>query len=92
MTERIEKKLSKNKASSKKVESHFLILFNDDIHSFDHVIDSLIEVCDHTITQAEQCTIITHYKGSAEIRKGNVKELKKMQQRLIDKGLKASVK
>ena len=40
-----------------------LILFNDDVHSFDFVIEALIEVCEHELLQAEQCTIIVHFKG-----------------------------
>ena len=40
-----------------------LILYNDDVNTFDHVIDTLVEVCHHTFEQAEQCAIIVHFKG-----------------------------
>ena len=40
-----------------------IILYNDDVNTFDHVIDTLMKVCDHTLEQAKQCSIIVHYKG-----------------------------
>ena len=35
-----------------------IVLFNDDVNTFDHVIDTLIRVCKHTAEQAEQCAIL----------------------------------
>ena len=69
-----------------------LILFNDDINSFDYVIESLIEVCSHTNIQAEQCAMIAHHKGSSEVKQGSADVLKEMEIELINKGLKASIK
>ena len=43
-------------------QKHEIILHNDDVNTFDHVIDSLILVCEHTELQAEQCAILVHYK------------------------------
>ena len=40
-----------------------LIVFNDDVNTFEHVIETLIKVCKHTPEQAEQCTLLIHYKG-----------------------------
>ena len=40
-----------------------IVLYNDDVNTFDWVIESLIEVCEHEPLQAEQCTILVHYKG-----------------------------
>jgi ATP-dependent Clp protease adaptor protein ClpS len=48
-----------------------LILFNDDYHSFDFVIESLIDVCDHDPITAEQCTMIVHYKGRCDVKSGS---------------------
>ena len=45
------------------VKQHEIVLFNDDVNTFDHVIDTLISVCDHTPEQAEQCSLIVHYNG-----------------------------
>ena len=92
MTERIEKKSIDKKSSSKSTEGFVLVLFNDDVNSFDFVIESLIEVCLHTSIQAEQCAMITHYKGFSEVKKGSKKQLKEMETGLINKGLKASIK
>ncbi len=64
-----------------------LLLFNDDYHTFDFVIDSLIEVCGHAPEQAEQCALIAHYKGKATINKGDEEQLKPQYAALTDRGL-----
>ena len=68
-----------------------LILHNDDVNTFDYVMETLVEVCDHSMTQAEQCATITHYKGKCEVRSGPIKEMKELRYQLISRGLKASV-
>ncbi|MBK7856738.1 MAG: ATP-dependent Clp protease adaptor ClpS [Bacteroidetes bacterium] len=73
-----------------KQENH-LILFNDDVNTFDFVIDSLVEVCEHERQQAEQCSIIVHYKGKCEVKKGEFTKLKPMQEALSERGLTASI-
>jgi len=72
-------------------EDNFLILFNDEYNTFDYVIKSLVEVCGHDTVQAEQCTIITHYKGSCEVRSGNRKILNSMKSKLKARGLESIV-
>jgi ATP-dependent Clp protease adaptor protein ClpS len=72
-------------------KDNFLILFNDEFNTFEHVIKSLVEICGHDSVQAEQCTILAHYKGSCEVRSGNRKMLENMQVRLKAKGLEAIV-
>jgi ATP-dependent Clp protease adaptor protein ClpS len=47
-----------------------LVVFNDDVNTFDHVISTLIRVCKHTPEQAEQCTLLIHYKGKCAVKKG----------------------
>ena len=69
----------------------FLVLHNDDTNSFDYVMETLVEVCDHSLTQAEQCATITHYKGKCEVRSGALKEMNELRYQLISRGLKASV-
>ncbi|MBN2521561.1 MAG: ATP-dependent Clp protease adaptor ClpS [Bacteroidales bacterium] len=76
---------------SNKEFGHFLILHNDDIHTFDYVIESLVEICKHNIEQAEQCTYITHFKGKCEVKTGTIEELKPYKYGLIDKGLSATI-
>ncbi len=64
-----------------------IVLFNDEVNTFDFVIDSLIEVCEHTLEQAEQCTILVHYKGKCTVKTGEYKDLKPRCSRLLTKGL-----
>ena len=68
-----------------------LPLHDDDIHTFDYVIDSLMDVCSHDINQAEQCTFIVHYKGKCEVKKGPFNFLKPMKDGLINRGLNATI-
>ena len=68
-----------------------LVLHNDNINTFDYVMETLVEVCEHSMTQAEQCATITHYKGKCEVRSGTISEMKELRFKLISKGLKASV-
>lgn len=70
---------------------HEIVLFNDDVNTFDFVIDSLIEVCEHTLEQAEQCTILVHYKGKCTVKTGEYEELKPRCTRLLEKGLSAEI-
>lgn len=68
-----------------------LVLHNDDVNTFDYVMETLVEVCDHSLTQAEQCATITHFKGKCEVRSGTYSEMKELRFELISRGLKASV-
>ncbi|SVA61132.1 uncharacterized protein METZ01_LOCUS113986, partial [marine metagenome] len=52
------------------VHENEIILYNDDINTFEHVIKTLIAVCDHTPQQAEQCSLIVHYKGKCSVKSG----------------------
>ena len=64
-----------------------LILYNDEHHTFDYVIDCLVEVCKHSNLQAEQCAWITHNKGKCDVKNGSYTQLKPMKDSLIDKEL-----
>jgi ATP-dependent Clp protease adaptor protein ClpS len=68
-----------------------LILYNDDINTFEHVIKSLVEVCGHDSVQAEQCALIVHFKGSCEVKLGIVEVLAAMSRALNAKGLNSKV-
>lgn len=68
-----------------------LILHNDEVNSFDYVMEVLVEICDHSLTQAEQCATITHFKGKCEVRSGSLTEMRELRYQLISKGLNASV-
>ena len=73
------------------VKQHEIILFNDDVNTFDHVIDTLIAVCDHTPEQAEQCSIIVHYNGKCAVKTGEYDELKPRCSKLLRAGLSAEI-
>ncbi len=68
-----------------------LILYNDDVNSFDHVIECLIRICDHDELQAEQSATLVHYKGKAIVKSGDRGELAAMCQALCDEGLSAVI-
>ena len=63
-----------------------LVLYNDDYNSFDFVIETLVEVCNHTHEQAEQCAYLTHYRGKCTIKKGVYYNLKPLKEEINDRG------
>jgi ATP-dependent Clp protease adaptor protein ClpS len=68
-----------------------IVLFNDDVNTFDFVIDSLIDVCEHTLEQAEQCTILVHYKGKCTVKTGEYEDLEPRCSKLLSLGLSAEI-
>ena len=68
-----------------------LVVFNDDIKTFDHVIATLIRVCNHTPEQAEQCTWIIHHKGKCSVKKDQLDILKPMKEAICDTGIDAKI-
>ena len=68
-----------------------IVLYNDDVNTFDHVIDTLIRVCSHTAEQAEQCAILVHYKGKCAVKTGSFDELKPQCTQLLEAGLSAEI-
>lgn len=68
-----------------------IVLYNDDINTFDYVIETLILVCNHTEIQAEQCAILVHYKGKCTVKTGSINELKPQCLLLLDAGLSAEI-
>lgn len=64
-----------------------LVVFNDDINTFDHVINTLINVCKHTNEQAEQCTLIIHYKGKCSVKSGTYDFLKPLRDAICEAGI-----
>ncbi len=68
-----------------------LLVFNDEVNTFDFVIQTLIEVCDHTPEQAEQCTLIIHFKGKCSVKEGEWNELESMRNEICRRGIWAEV-
>lgn len=73
------------------VEKKDLIVFNDDINTFDHVIESLMKVCKHEPEQAEQCTWIIHYNGKCQVKRGEYTKLEPMCTALLERGITAEI-
>ena len=82
---------STSKASSSKVKIKSLFLINDDFNSFDYVVDCLTAICDHETIQAEQCALLTHYKGSCEIVTGEITDLEPLREDLELYGLNVEI-
>jgi ATP-dependent Clp protease adaptor protein ClpS len=72
-------------------EWHDLVVYNDDVNTFEHVINTLIRVCNHSNEQAEQCTYIIHFKGKCSVKKGSFEELVPMRQGIVNAGINAEI-
>jgi len=70
---------------------HNLIVWNDDVNTFDWVIESLIDVCGHEALQAEQCALIIHHKGKCGVKKGSFEDLRPQAEALINRGIQATI-
>lgn len=68
-----------------------LIVWNDEVNTFEWVIESLMEVCDHSYEQAEQCAYIIHYKGKYAVKHGSYENLKPMCEAITDRGIGATL-
>ena len=68
-----------------------LLVWNDDVNTFDWVIDTLVEICGHTREQAEQCALIIHYKGKYSVKKGSYKKLKPQCDAINDRLINATI-
>ena len=73
------------------VSSCQLIVWNDDVNTFDWVIETLMEVCGHSFEQAEQCSLFIHFKGKYAVKDGMFEDLKPMCEAIIDRGINATV-
>ena len=72
-------------------KAYKLVLHNDDFNTFDYVIECLIEICNHSLEQAEQCTLLVHYKGKCTVKSGDLDILKPMHLKLLDRGLSSEI-
>lgn len=68
-----------------------LVVFNDDFNTFDWVIESFIDICKHTFEQAEQLSLIVHFRGKATVKTGPLGMVKPMKEALIDRGISAVI-
>lgn len=75
----------------KEDEVYKIVLWNDDVNTFDDVIQALVEICKHTLEQAEQCTMLVHYKGKCTVKTGSLDELKPMHEKLLARSLTSEI-
>ena len=68
-----------------------IVLFNDEVNTFDHVIEPLVDVCKHSYEQAEQCSLLVHYKGKCTVKTGIYEELEPQCSQLLKAGLSAEI-
>lgn len=73
------------------IKQNEIVLFNDDVNTFDYVIDTLIYACDHEPLQAEQCAMLVHYKGKCIVKTGAYDDLKPRCSKLLQAGLSAEI-
>jgi ATP-dependent Clp protease adaptor protein ClpS len=72
-------------------KEHGLIVWNDEVNTFDWVIESLVDICDHTEEQAHQCALIIHHKGKYMVKKGDYDTLRPQAEALLDRGIQATI-
>jgi len=73
------------------VNQNEIVLFNDEVNTFDYVIETLVDVCEHSPQQAEQCSLIVHYKGKCTVKTGEYEDLKPRCSKLLLAGLSAEI-
>lgn len=83
--------LTREKVSISAERMREIVLYNDDVNTFDWVIESLIQVCEHTAEQAEQCSIIVHNNGKCAVKTGSYDDLKPQCTNLLERGLSAEI-
>lgn len=76
---------------TKEAEQNAIILFNDDVNTFEWVIECLMAYCGHDSVQAEQCAYIVHYTGKCAVKKGTLDTLEPICSTLLQKGLSAEI-
>jgi ATP-dependent Clp protease adaptor protein ClpS len=73
------------------IKLYSIVVFNDEVNTFDHVINTLIDVCEHSQEQAEQCTLIIHFKGKCSVKNGDFEELKPIRNAICQRGISAEI-
>ena len=68
-----------------------IVVYNDDVNTFQHVIKCLVKYCEHNPIQAEQCALLIHYNGRTSVKNGSYDELKPICEALLERGLTAKI-
>ena len=74
------------------IDNKEIILYNDDVNTFDFVINTLIELCGHDSIQAEQCAFIVHFSGKCAVKSGGFEEIRPIYQEMINRKLSVEIK
>jgi ATP-dependent Clp protease adaptor protein ClpS len=74
------------------VEIRDLVVYNDDVNTFEDVIQWFVEICDHQLEQAEQCAYLIHYTGKCIVKNGTYEFLEPRCSALLQRGLTAEIK
>ncbi len=75
----------------KKEKTKNLVLYNDDVNTFEFVIETLVDICNHNLLQAEQCTYLIHYNGKCAVKTDTYRELEPMCKAILNRGLTATI-
>jgi len=72
-------------------EPYNLIVWNDEVNTFEWVIETLVEVCGHSTEQAEQCAYIIHFQGKYAVKQGSYDDLKPLCDAITERGIGATL-
>lgn len=72
-------------------ELNELVLWNDEVNTFQFVIETLMELCDHSFEQADQCALLVHTKGKCSVKRGEFDDLRPICEAMLDRGLSATI-
>ena len=84
-------KESQEELLTQQADNYQIMLYNDDYNTFDYVIELLIEICDHTYEQAEQCAVLVHFSGKCPVQEGSYEDLLPRCSKLTQAGLTAEI-
>ena len=84
-------KESQEELLTQQADNYQIMLYNDDYNTFDYVIELLIEICDHTYEQAEQCAVLVHFSGKCPVKEGSYEDLLPRCSTLTQAGLTAEI-
>lgn len=84
-------KESQEELLTQQADNYQIMLYNDDYNTFDYVIELLIEICDHTYEQAEQCAVLVHFSGKCPVKEGSYEDLLPSCSKLTQAGLTAEI-
>ncbi len=84
-------KESQEELLTQQADNYQIMLYNDDYNTFDYVIELLIEICDHTYEQAEQCAVLVHFSGKCPVKEGFYEDLLPRCSKLTQAGLTAEI-